>query len=161
MWNRIDKTLSPAEIQQIRDAVKTIHDTITTGKALTPDESRKGGWYLSPKARLLLEKTLFFAKQNPLQFPNLDIAAFERDINLIIELNSIESRIKSLQYLVEDNRRLLTKDAAEQGFYVYNILKVLHNSGVGEAYGYSQLKEYMPRSGKKKPKAKSSPETEQ
>lgn len=149
MWNRVDKTLSAAEIQSVNDAVQIIHDKISTGYGLTFEERRKGGWYLSPKALLLLEHALVLAKANPSSFPKLDITAFERDILLIRQIQKIESQIMQLQFILEDNRRLLTKDSAEQGFYVYRILKVMHDLGISEGQGYEQLKPYLPRTGKK------------
>lgn len=149
MWNRIDKTLTPADIQAINDAVQTIHDKITTGHALTAREKRKGGWYLSSKALLLLEHALTLAKAEPASFPSLDLAAFERDILLIKHIQKIESQIMQLQYLLEDDRRLLMKDSAEQGLYVYNLLKVMSDLGIKEGVGYLQLKPYLPRTGKK------------
>lgn len=154
MQNRVDKTLTPTDIQDISDAVKAIHDKISTGRALTPDEQKKGGWYLGPNAIVLLEKTLVQAKLHPANFPSIDIAAFERDITLIKQLRTIESQIKNLQNIANDNRRLLTKDAAEQGFYVYKILKVMYDVGVPDGAVYPQLKPYMPRSGKKTGSAK-------
>lgn len=149
MWNRIDKTLGAADIQDITNAMQAIHDKITTSHGLTAEEKRKGGWYLSPKALLFLKQALILAKAKPASFPSLDVAAFERDITLIQQLHNIESQILKLKYIVEDNRRLLIKDSAEQGFYVYNILKVMHDLGIADGQGYEQLKPYLPRTGKK------------
>ena len=59
--------------------------------------------------------------------------------------------------MLEDTRRLLTQDSAEQGFYVYRTLKVMHDLGVPEGAGYQQMKEYMPRTGKKAKKPEPQP----
>src|SRR5687768_5174188 len=118
MWNRIDKGLSPADISDIHNAMQNIKVKISTGTSLTTDERKKGGWYLSPKAMLMLEQALTQAKAQPANFPSVDLAAFERDIKLIKQMATIESEIYHLQNLLQDNRRLLTKDASEQGFYI-------------------------------------------
>jgi len=93
MHNRIDKTLTSADIQEISDAVTIIHDKISTGAGLTTAEWKKGGWYLSDKSLLFLEEALKQAKLKPANFPSIDLAAFERDVKLIKQLSSIESKI--------------------------------------------------------------------
>ncbi len=148
MHNRIDKTLTATDIQDIAVALKAVQAKIVTGMALTTEEMKKGGWYLSEKAVRFVELALGQAKLKPTDFPSVDLAAFERDIKLIKQLMAIENQIRALQGTLEHNRRILMQDTAEQGSYVYNLLKIMHSAGVGNTVGYTLLKPYMPRTGK-------------
>ncbi|MES2619827.1 MAG: hypothetical protein V4615_03170 [Bacteroidota bacterium] len=94
-------------------------------------------------------RNLQLAKAQPASLPSLDVAAFQRDILLIRQIQKIQSQIMQLEYILEDNRRILMKDSTEQGLYVYNIFKVLNDLGVSEGLGYMQLKPYLPRTGKR------------
>lgn len=154
MYNRIDAALSPADVQAIHDAFETIKTKINFSKALTGKERKKGGWYLSSNALLLLSELLVQAKFQPANFPKLNVAEFERDVTLIEQLAMLEIQVRHLQYRLEDTRRLLTKDASEQGSYVYAMLKVFYDLGIDGGAIFPKLQERMPRTGKSgKPKA--------
>jgi hypothetical protein len=157
MWNRIDASLSEADVQDIQNAFEAIKSKIDFNKALTDGERRKGGWYLSQKALLLLDEELRSAKNDPANFPKLKVAEFERDINLIKQLAFLETQVLALQFLMKDTRRILTKDATEQGSYVYATLKVFHDIGILGGESFKRLQEYMPRSGKRSKTKKEKP----
>lgn len=152
MWNRIDASLTDTDIQDIQNAFEAIKSKIDFTKALTIKERRKGGWYLSPNALVLLDEILVAAKMHPANFPKLNVAEFERDVVLIKQMALLESQVLQLQYLLKDTRRLLTKDATEQGSYVYATLKVFHEVGIAGGESYPELKKRMPRSKEKKTK---------
>lgn len=149
MWNRVDATLSQSDIQDIKDAFATIKSKINFNKTLLDKERRKGGWYLSANALLLVDLTLQQAKHNPANFPKIDAAAFERDVKLIKELAFLETQVLDLHYFLSDTRRLLTVDATEQSSYVYAMMKIFYEQGIPGGEIFPTLKERMPRTGKK------------
>ena len=149
MWNRIDATLNPTDIQDIIDAIGTIKAKLSFTKTLSIDQRRKGGWHLTDKASVLFDDVLVAAKLAPGNYPQLNIAEFERDIKLIKQLAGLESQVANLQNLLKDTRRLLAKDAAEQSLYVYGTLKVFHDKGIPGGESFTKLQERMNRTGKK------------
>ena len=149
MRNRVDATLSPADIQNLKDAFETIKNKIGFRQTLIDKERRKGGWYLSSNALLLAELALSQAKHAPANFPKIDAAEFERDVKLIKELANLESQVLNLQYMLKDTRRMLTVDTTEQCSYVYAMLKIFYEQGIPGGEAFPTLKERMPRSGKK------------
>lgn len=153
MFNRVTGTLTSADIQDINNAMALVESKLSFSQGLTPEERKKGGWYLSPNALLLFKAQLVAAKHKPANFPKLDVAEFEKDVTLIEQLAFIENQLLKLLFIVKDTRRLLTKDVAEEGAYVYAMLKVLHDIGIEGGEQFKSLKARMPKTGKKhKPK---------
>ncbi len=87
MHNRLDATLSAAELQQINDAFDLIKSKLAFAYALMPDERRRGDWNLSPKALLLSKEALMVVRAKPSDPQHVDKDTFARDIALIDQLH--------------------------------------------------------------------------
>lgn len=150
MWNRIDHQISAADLQGLKNDIEALSAKFSFAKGLSPSEKQKGGWYLGVKAKQLFEKTLMVAKQTPSYYPLLDVPAFERDIALIQQLHNLSQQLDQLKSKIDNTQRILRKDAAEQSFYVYSQLQIMHQNGIKEGSEYPHVKLLMPRNGKKK-----------
>lgn len=151
MNNRVDTTISPADLQEIHDALAVIKSKMGFVTGLTKKE-RTGGWIRSPKALEFMKRVLREGKEQPANFPAVDMAAFERDITLITQIQNLESRIQNIADQLKDTRIWLSKEASAQAFVVYKIMQILHRNGIKGGEGVNELQELLPRTGKVKPK---------
>jgi hypothetical protein len=151
MYNRVDTTISPADLQEIHDALAVIHSKMGFVTGLTPKE-RTGGWIRSPKALEFMKRVLREGKEQPANFPAIDMAAFERDLTLITQIQNLESRIADIALQLKDTRIWLSKETSAQAFVVYNFMQIMHRNGIKGAEGVNELKELLPRTGKGRPK---------
>jgi hypothetical protein len=147
MNEKIDKVITPTDIANLKSAVDAL-GTKLDGVGLTAKELRKGGWFLSKKSELLFKDTLRIAKQRPADFPKLDVAAFERDVQLLDAISNLQTQIRLAETLVEHAHRRAVKDASEQSLYVYNTIRVYYQIGALGGEMYKRLKEFMPRTKK-------------
>jgi hypothetical protein len=147
MWNRIDTTINAADWQDLKNLFDTLKSKLNFMVGLTGKE-RTGGWIRSPKALIFMQRVLSLAKGQPLNFPAVDMAALERDLQLIRQIEELESQTANIARQLKDTRLHLTKEAAGQAMLVYNIMQAMHHSGVPGAEGFKELQEYLPRTGK-------------
>jgi len=147
MWNRIESSITNTDIADIKAAVETLIAKLPN-KGLTIDEWKKGGWALSKKRELFYKAALSVAKLRPADFPALDLAAFERDIKFMDDLEEIKMHLRRLESHAEGVRRWAVKDVSEQSRYVYKTVKVFDELGVDGGYAHKRLKNYMPRAKK-------------
>jgi hypothetical protein len=149
MWNRIEGSITPADIADIKAAAETLIAKLPE-LGLTTDEWKKGGWALSKKRVIFFKDALSMAKNRPADFPKIDVAAFERDVNFMDDLEKIKTLIRRLESHVEGVRRWTAKDVSEQSRYVYKTIKLFDELGVDGGFAHKRMKNYMPRSKKQK-----------
>lgn len=153
MWNRIDATISPADWQDLKDSFAALKHKLNFMVGLTPKE-RTGGWIRSAKAVVFMQKVLGYSKEQPLNFPAVDMAAFERDLKLIEQIDELESLTANIARQLKDTRLHLAKETAAQAMLIYNIMQLMHDNGIAGGEGYKELQQYLPRTGKPgRPKA--------
>lgn len=156
MYNRVDTIISDADLQDIRDAYAVIKDKMSFLIGLT-DEERTGGWIRSPKALLFMRSVFMRSKDQPQNFPGVSMAAFEKDLKLIEQIDLLESMNANIARQLKDTRLRLTKEGAEQAMAVYNMMQVFHDSGIPGGEGFKDLQAYLPRTGKKSKPKKENP----
>ena len=147
MNDNIDKVITPADIANLKNAVDALKAKLE-GVGVTPKNMKKGGWTLSKKSELLFKDTLRIAKLMPSDFPKLDVAAFERDLQLLDAISNLQTQIRLAETLVEHAHRRAVKDASEHSLYVYNTIRVYYQIGALGGEMYKRLKEFMPRTKK-------------
>jgi hypothetical protein len=145
MWNRVEASITDADIAAFKTAVNDLIAKLPR-LGLTTKEWKKGGWSLSKKRQLLFKDTLAMAKFRPADFPKIDVAAFERDVKFMDDLESIQNDIRRVESHVEGVRRWTAKDVSEQSRYVYITIKLFNDLGVDGGFSHSRLKAFMPRS---------------
>lgn len=147
MHNRIDTVLSAADLQEIHNAFQVIKSKLGFMVGLTEKE-RTGGWIRSPKALEFMKRVLREGKQQPANFPAIDMAAFEKDILLIEQIINLEARTADIAMQLKDTRIYLSGEAASQALVIYNVMQILHKKGLKGGEGFKELQELMPRTGK-------------
>ena len=147
MWNRIDTTINPADWQDLKDLFTALKNKLNFMVGLSPKE-RTGGWIRSAKAVVFMQRVLGYSKGQPLNFPAVDMAAFERDLVLIEQLNELESLTANIARQLKDTRLHLTKETAAQAMLIYNMMQIMHDNGIAGGEGFKELQQYLPRTGK-------------
>lgn len=147
MWNRIDTTINAADWQDLKNLFDTIKSKLNFMVGLTNKE-RTGGWIRSPKALVFMQQVLNYTKSQPLNFPAVDMAAFERDLQLIRQIEELESLTANIARQLKDTRLHLTKETAGQAMVIYNIMQIMHDNGIKGAEGFKELQQHLPRTGK-------------
>lgn len=153
MWNRVDTAISAADKADIKNFVDGIKARLTFLVGQTPQERKRAGWTASPKA---LELSKIALKQGKIHANLLtaqtDLAALERDINLVADLKQIESMLQNLILTIEDTRLWVQKEGSQQGMLIYKLLKIASESGIGGKTAIEEMQPLMPASGKRKKK---------
>ncbi len=126
--NLVSAKLSPADRQEIIDAIKTIRDKMPFLIDLTP-EQRRSLPRMSDKSRAFVRKTLDVATQNPDFLPrSFDLEEMQQDVELFEELYPIWQSLTQLCELVDDTKMAVGSDAYVAALLVYNYAKT---SGLG------------------------------
>ena len=126
--NLVSAKLSPADRQEIIDAIKTIRDKMPFLVDLTPEE-RRSLPRMSDKSRAFVRKTLDVATQNQDFLPrSFDLEEMQQDVELFEELYPIWQSLIQLCELVDDTKMAVGSDAYVAALLVYNYAKT---SGLG------------------------------
>ncbi len=150
MQNRLDTQLSPANLQQIITEINQIISQLPQVATLTGKETKKGGWHLSQKSIEMAKRTLYTINEQPTYFPHIVAANMEKDIAYWSEISLILDATQNLENILSDTKRVLMKEINEQATYAYQQIKIMHDNGIPEGAAYKELKELMPKTGKKK-----------
>ena len=128
LQNLVSAKLSPADRQEIIDAIKTIRDKMPFLVDLTPEE-RRSLPRMSDKSRAFVRKTLDVATQNQDFLPrSFDLEEMQQDVELFEELYPIWQSLTQLCELVDDTKMAVGSDAYVAALLVYNYAKT---SGLG------------------------------
>lgn len=150
--NQISATLSPEDVQNILNAVYTIHGYLPFLVNMTPDERRtypKMGDRTIP----FVGKSLDYSKNNyQLVPPFLDVMEFDKDISLVTALTTIARPMRSLLEGIEDTILLAGSEAYTAALLFYQAVKLAAQMNIpGVKTIYDDLRERFPGRGPLRP----------
>ncbi|MDX6694922.1 MAG: hypothetical protein QOF02_2525 [Blastocatellia bacterium] len=118
--NRIDATLSSADITAVMDAINTIRAKLPFLLDLTIEE-RRFLPKMGDKSRAFVSQALEIAKQNPDILPrSFDVDEMRRDVELLSALQPLVIALSQLQELVEDTYLLVGSEAYAAALLLYH-----------------------------------------
>lgn len=128
--NRINATLSQADITAILDAIDTIRTKLPFLLDLTP-EDRRALPKMGDKSRAFVSQALEVAAQNEEMLPrSFSVEEMRRDVELANALQPIVVGLAQLQELLEDTYTLVGSEAYTAALLVYHYARA---RGHGEA----------------------------
>lgn len=144
----IDATLSAADIEAVMQAIDTIHQKLNFLVGLTPEQRRdlaKAG----RKSQAFIDTALDVATKHPNLMPGcLDVAAANRDVQLVETLQPIAIALSQLSALVEDTQRVANSEAYAAARLAYRSLKT-NGQGMGLDAVIDDLKRQFRRSSRR------------
>jgi hypothetical protein len=153
-YQNIDATLSPADVQAVKDAFATILQKLPFLVNLTADE-RKVIFKTGPDRVSFVQNALTAAQANPLIFPpSFSIPAFQKDVDLFALLTEIATLSDSVGSQIDDTRLAVGGEAMQQGTQAYNYVKEAAKTIPGLKPIADQLGEQFRKTSKPKPPGK-------
>lgn len=121
--NRVDASLTPAEIADILAAIQTIKEKMPFLLGLSKEE-RVSMLKMGDKSRAFVDKTMELIKQNPDFLPrSFDIDEMERDVELYRSLYPVSQSLNQIQELVEDTLMVVGSEAYTAALVAYRYAK--------------------------------------
>ncbi|NJL39284.1 MAG: hypothetical protein HC840_18455 [Leptolyngbyaceae cyanobacterium RM2_2_4] len=121
--NRVSASLSPAEQQDVMDAIATIVQNLSFLVDLGPEE-RRGMAKLGDRNRAFTRKALEIATQNPDFLPrSFDLEEMRRDFELFEALQPMLLALTRLRELIDDTAVAAGNEAYESALEVYRYAK--------------------------------------
>jgi hypothetical protein len=118
--NRIDATLSQADLAAIMDAINTIRTKLPFLLDLTK-EDRHTLPKMGDKSRAFVSQALEIAKQNEDILPrSFSVEEMRRDVELVNALQPVMLALSQLQELVDDTYLLVGSEAYTAALMVYH-----------------------------------------
>ncbi|VFN05269.1 MAG: hypothetical protein BECKG1743E_GA0114224_108413 [Candidatus Kentron sp. G] len=122
-YQNIDASLSPEDIQAIKDAVDTIIQKLPFLVNLTPKE-RKSLFKAGPDGVSFLQNALNAAQDHPTIFPaSFRATEFKRDVDLFTTLTDIGIIVASLASEIDDTRIAVGSEAMQEASQIYTYVK--------------------------------------
>ena len=154
--NRIDASVSAADLQAIRDAIATIRQKLPFLVSLTVDE-RRATFKTGSDSLSFVTNAATAAQGNPDIFPaSFDRQAFQRDFDLFGVLTALSTEIDSLAADVDDTRLATGGETMQQSIQVYDYVRSAAKTEPGLKAVAEQLAERFKKAGSPKAPAKPS-----
>lgn len=128
--NRINATLSAADLQAVMEAINTIREKLPFLIDLSPEERRTLP-KMGDKSRAFVSQALTVATQNSDFLPrSFNVEEMRKDVELASALEPIMAALTQLQELVEDTYLEVGSEAYTSALLVYSYAQ---SSGQGSA----------------------------
>jgi hypothetical protein len=122
--NRVSAELSPADFQEVMDALQLIRKKLSFLIDLSPEE-RRSLPRMGDKTRAFVTKALEVAVQNEEILPrSFDLAEMKRDVALFESLYPLWQRTSQLCELIDDTKLAVGSEAYIAALQVYNYAKL-------------------------------------
>lgn len=155
-YQNIDATLSPADLQAVKDGFATILQKLPFLVNLTADE-RRAIFKTGPERVSFVQNALAAAQAHPDILPaSFSIPAFEKDVTLFAQLTELGTLGDSVGSQIDDTRLAVGGEAMQQGTQVYNYVKEAAKTTPGLKPIADQLGVQFQKTSKPKPPAKPS-----
>ncbi len=122
--NLISAELSASDLAEVKAAIETIRTKLPFLVNLTAEE-RQAYAKMGDKTVAFVSKALAYAKENPMLCPPyLDVAEFEKDMQLVESLDSILRPLSAITEGLDDTTMLAGSEAYAAALIFYNSVKV-------------------------------------
>lgn len=149
-YQNINVTISPADVQAVKDSFATILGKLPFLINLTVDE-RKATFKAGPDSLSFLQNAVSAAQNNPTIFPaSFNAADFQKDVDLFAALTELGTLASSLASRIDDTRIAVGGEAMQQATQVYNYVKTAAKTTPGLKPVAEQLGERFQKTRKPK-----------
>jgi hypothetical protein len=122
-YQNIDATVSPADLQAVRDAFAVVLNKLPFLVNLTSDE-RKTMAKLGPNSLSFVQNAQTAVASNPGIFPSsFDVAGFQRDFDLFAVLTELATLADSVHSQIDDTRMAVGGEAMASATQAYGYIK--------------------------------------
>jgi hypothetical protein len=147
-YQNIDASVSPADLQAIKDAFATIQAKLPFLITLTTDE-RKSTFKAGPNSLSFVQNALSAAEgYSQIIPPSFSTTAFRRDVDLFMVLTEVTTLAESLFSQIDDTRLAVGGEAMRQGSQVYKLAQAAENTVPGLKPVVDQLSERFQKTSK-------------
>jgi len=154
-YQNINATLSPADLQAVKDSFAAILGKLPFLVNLTASE-RKGLLKTGPGSLSFVQNASSAAQNNPTIFPaSFNTADFQKDVDLLATLTELGTLASSLASRIDDTRLAVGSEAMQQATQVYNYVKTAAKNTPGLKPVAEQLGERFQKA--RKPKGPTTP----
>jgi hypothetical protein len=122
-YQNIDATISPADLQAIKDAFAAVLDKLPFLINLTAEE-RRATFKAGPDSVSFLTNSATAAHDNPSIFPgSFNTTGFQKDVDLFGVLTELSTLADSVASRIDDTRLAVGGEAMKQGSQVYKYVQ--------------------------------------
>lgn len=152
--NQISATLSPQDVENIRNAIFTIQGYLPFLVNMTPDERRTYP-KMGDKTLPFVGKSLDYSKNNyQLVPPFLNVMEFDKDMVLVNQLTSFVRPMRSIVEGIEDTILLAGSESYSAALVFYQAVKLAAQMNIpGVKSIYEDLRARFPGRGPLRPDA--------
>jgi hypothetical protein len=139
--NRINQTISPADLTAINAAIANLNASLSFLQALT-DEERVALLGLDVNNKVFVDEALDEMTNNGAILPAfISTGNLKNDVTLFEQLDSIESELLNLVSRISDTKRIAGHEAYAISLTAYNMYAMASNAGIpGAKQSYDRLK---------------------
>ena len=150
--NLFDLVLTAEEETQINEALKTLNDLLLPKLKILPKEEKKDILIMGDKSVAFVDKAHEVARQESGMLSGfIDFGAFDRDVQAIGTLRSIDFKLSQLVAAVVDSYALAGSEAYRTSLIVYSLMKNAAKLGhPGAQDKLNELSKRFPGRGSKK-----------
>lgn len=122
--NLFDLVLTAEEEAQINEALNTLNDVLLAKLKILPKEEKRDILIMGDKSVAFVDKAHEVARQEgSLLSAFIDFEAFDRDVQAIGALRSIDFKLGQLVSAVEDSYAMAGSEAYRTSLIVYSLMK--------------------------------------
>jgi hypothetical protein len=122
-YQNIDATVSPADLQAIKDAFAVVLNKLPFLVNLTSSERQKIA-KTGPDSLSFVQNALAAAQANPTIFPpSFDTSGFQRDVELFATLSELQTLAESVVSQLDDTRLAVGGEAMQAATQTYSYVK--------------------------------------
>jgi hypothetical protein len=149
-YQNINATLSPADLQTVKDSFATILAKLPFLVNLTASE-RKAILKAGPSSLAFVQNASTAAQNNATIFPaSFNTADFQKDVDLLATLTELGTLASSVASRIDDTRLAVGGEAMQQATLVYNYVKTAARNTPGLRPVAEQLGERFQKTRKPK-----------
>jgi hypothetical protein len=160
-YQNIDATLSPTDIQAVKDAFADVLKKVPFAVSLTAEE-RRAIVKTGPDSVSFVQNALTAAQGNPTIFPaSFDVAGFQKDVALFTAMTELQTVAEQVASQFDDTRLAIGGEAMQAAIQAYKYIQTAAKATPGLKPLADQLGERFQRASKQKeaPKAAGSAPT--
>lgn len=149
-YKSIDVTVSPADLQAVKDAFATVLQKLPFLINLTSAE-RKSTFKAGPDSLSFLENALTAAQSNPTVLPgSFSTPSFKNDVDLFATLTELNTLAAQVASQLDDTRIAVGGESMQQATQVYNYVKTAAKITPGMKPVAAQLSERFQKASRQK-----------
>lgn len=149
-YQNIDVTLTPADVQAVKDAFAAVLTKLPFLVNLSSDE-RQALVKTGPDSVSFVQNALTAAQGNPKIFPqSFDVSGFERDVILFATMTELLTLAEQIVSQLDDTRLAIGSEAMQAAIQAYKYIQTAAKTTPGLKPVAEQLGERFQRANKQK-----------